>query len=64
MPELDHVTGLATRGELHRFLESRPLAVVVVIADVDLHHLKDLHDKGSVRNLRQRRTDLYEVTSK
>jgi diguanylate cyclase (GGDEF)-like protein len=34
MPELDHVTGLATRGELHRFLESRPLAVVVVIADV------------------------------
>lgn len=37
---------------------------MVVIADVDLHHLKDLHDKGSVRNLRQRRTDLYEVKSK
>ena len=34
MPELDHVTGLATRGELHRFLESRQLAVAVVIADV------------------------------
>jgi len=34
MPELDHVTGLATRGELHRFLESRQLAIAVVIADV------------------------------
>jgi diguanylate cyclase (GGDEF)-like protein len=34
MPELDHVTGLATRGDLHCLLESRHLAVAVVIADV------------------------------
>ena len=34
MPELDHVTSLATRGDLHRFLESRRLAIAVVIVDV------------------------------
>jgi diguanylate cyclase (GGDEF)-like protein len=34
MPELDHVTGLATRGELHRALEAEQGGVAVVICDV------------------------------
>jgi diguanylate cyclase (GGDEF)-like protein len=34
MPELDHVTGLATRGELHRVLAAQRGAVAVVICDV------------------------------
>ncbi|MFM8952756.1 MAG: diguanylate cyclase domain-containing protein [Planctomycetaceae bacterium] len=34
MPELDHVTGLATRGELHRVLAAEQGAVAVVICDV------------------------------
>jgi len=32
-----------------------------LVADLDLGHLVDLHRRGSVRNLRQRRTDLYRV---
>jgi len=32
-----------------------------LIADLDLGHLENLHRRGSVRNLRQRRTDLYRV---
>lgn len=32
-----------------------------LIADVDLHDLTDLHSYGSVRNLRQRRKDLYQI---
>ncbi len=32
-----------------------------LVADLDLGHLDDLHRRGSVRNLRQRRTDLYRV---
>ncbi len=32
-----------------------------LIADVDLDDLNDLHNFGSVRNLQQRRTDLYSV---
>ncbi len=35
---------------------------ITIIADVDLDHLKDLHTHGSVQNLKQRRTDLYEIT--
>lgn len=35
-----------------------------LIADVDLHDLHDLHNFGSVRNLRQRRGDLYSVAWK
>jgi diguanylate cyclase (GGDEF)-like protein len=34
MPELDHVTGLATRGELHRVLEAEQGVLAVVICDV------------------------------
>ena len=34
MPELDHVTGLATRGELHCVLEAEQEMVAVVICDV------------------------------
>lgn len=32
-----------------------------LIADVDLDDLADLHNYGSVRNLQQRRTDLYDL---
>jgi hypothetical protein len=37
---------------------------MILIVDVDLELLKDLHAHGSVRNLKDRRTDLYELTYK
>jgi hypothetical protein len=35
---------------------------MVLIVDVDLELLKDLHAHGSVRNLKDRRTDLYQLS--
>jgi predicted amidohydrolase len=37
---------------------------MILIADVDLSLLDELHAHGSVRNLKDRRTDFYEVTMK
>ncbi len=41
--------------------EATPNAEMVLIADVDLDLLKELHERGSVRNLKDRRSDVYEV---
>jgi predicted amidohydrolase len=41
--------------------ESTANTEMAIIADVDLDLLKELHTLGSVRNLKDRRTDLYEV---
>jgi predicted amidohydrolase/GNAT superfamily N-acetyltransferase len=41
--------------------EATPNSEMILIADVDLDLLRELNAKGSVRNLRDRRTDLYEV---
>ncbi|MEX2379613.1 MAG: nitrilase-related carbon-nitrogen hydrolase, partial [Vicingaceae bacterium] len=41
--------------------EATPNTEMTVIADVDLSLLKELHLKGSVRNLIDRRTDLFEL---
>jgi hypothetical protein len=35
---------------------------MTIIADVDLSLLKELNIKGSVRNLKDRRRDLYNLT--
>jgi hypothetical protein len=35
---------------------------MTLIADLDLDLLKDLHTGGSVRNLRDRRKDLYSLS--
>ncbi len=40
--------------------EATPNTEMTVVADIDLELLKELHQRGSVRNLRDRRTDLYE----
>jgi hypothetical protein len=37
---------------------------MVLIANVDLSLLDKLHARGSVRNLKDRRTDFYELTLK
>ncbi len=37
---------------------------MTLIVDVDLDLLKGLHNYGSVRNLKDRRTDLYELKLK
>ncbi|MFZ4860642.1 GNAT family N-acetyltransferase [Sphingobacterium sp. Mn56C] len=37
---------------------------MVLIADVDLYALRDLHEYGTVKNLKDRRTDLYEIIYK
>lgn len=44
--------------------EATPNAEMVLVADVDLDLLKQLHQRGSVRNLKDRRTDVYEVVVK
>jgi predicted amidohydrolase len=41
--------------------EATPNTEVAIIADVDLSLLKELNVKGSVRNLKDRRTDLYDL---
>jgi len=42
--------------------EATPNAEMIVIADVDLSTLGELHEYGSVQNLKDRRTDLYNIT--
>ena len=44
--------------------EATPNTEMTVIADVDLELLKELHEMGSVRNLKDRRSDLYEIRFK
>ena len=34
---------------------------MILVSDVDLDLLNELHTYGSVRNLKDRRSDLYEV---
>ena len=41
--------------------EGTPNNEMTLIADIDLNLLKELHTHGSVRNLSDRRTDLYEL---
>jgi predicted amidohydrolase/GNAT superfamily N-acetyltransferase len=41
--------------------EATPNTEMTLIADVDLSLLKELNEFGSVRNLKDRRTDLYEL---
>lgn len=42
--------------------EATPNTEMTLLADVDLNLLKELHNQGSVRNLKDRRHDLYKVT--
>lgn len=41
--------------------EATPNAEMVLITDLDFELLKELHEVGAVRNLKDRRTDLFEV---
>ena len=41
--------------------EAPPNTEMILIADVDLYLLKELHQFGSVKNLKDRRTDLFEL---
>jgi predicted amidohydrolase len=42
--------------------EATPNTETTVVVDLDLDLLKELRTKGSVRNLQQRRKDLYKLT--
>lgn len=44
--------------------ESTPNTEMILIADVDLSLLNELHNIGSVTNLKDRRTDIYDVVRK
>ena len=44
--------------------EATPNTEMVLIADVNLDLLKELHARGSVRNLKDRRKDLYSIILK
>ncbi len=44
--------------------EATPNAEMILIADVDIDLLRELHEKGSVRNLKDRRTDIFELKRK
>jgi len=41
--------------------ESTPNTETILVVDVDLDLLKELHLQGSVQNIKDRRTDLYEI---
>lgn len=41
--------------------EATPNTEMILIADVDIDLLRELHQFGSVRNLRDRRTDIFEL---
>jgi predicted amidohydrolase len=41
--------------------EATPNTEMILIADVDLSLLRELHMQGSVRNLQDRRTDIYDL---
>jgi predicted amidohydrolase len=42
--------------------EATPNAELTLIADVNLDLLKELHTSGSVKNLKDRRKDLYRLS--
>ncbi len=44
--------------------EATPNTEMILVSDVDLDLLSELHTYGSVRNLKDRRTDLYDVKLK
>jgi predicted amidohydrolase len=44
--------------------EATPNTEMTLIVDVDLDLLRELHSHGSVRNLKDRRTDLYHLKLK
>lgn len=44
--------------------EATPNTEMILISDVDLNLLNELHTYGAVRNLRDRRRDLYELKKK
>lgn len=44
--------------------ESTPNTEMILVADLDLDLLKELHSFGSVTNLKDRRHDLYELKIK
>jgi predicted amidohydrolase len=41
--------------------EATPNNEMILVADVDLNLLEELHNHGSVRNLKDRRIDLYQI---
>lgn len=44
--------------------EATPNTEMILIADVDIDLLRELNQSGGVRNLRDRRTDIYSLTKK
>ena len=44
--------------------EATPNTEMLLFSDLDMTKLKILHSEGSVRNLKDRRLDLYEVAVK
>jgi predicted amidohydrolase/ribosomal protein S18 acetylase RimI-like enzyme len=44
--------------------EATPNTEMTIIADVNMSLLKELHEHGSVQNLKDRRSDLYEIVVK
>ena len=44
--------------------EATPNTEMILIADIDIDHLRQLHNYGAVRNLKDRRLDLFELRKK
>nr|MDA3928956.1 carbon-nitrogen hydrolase [Prolixibacteraceae bacterium] len=42
--------------------ESTPNTEMILVADVDIDLLRELHTYGAVRNLKDRRTDVYQIS--
>lgn len=41
--------------------EATPNTEMIVVSDIDLSLLVELHEYGSVQNLKDRRSDVYEL---
>jgi hypothetical protein len=44
--------------------ETTPNTEMILVADVDVDLLQELHNVGSVRNLKDRRKDIFELRKK
>jgi predicted amidohydrolase len=41
--------------------QATPNTEMILVADVDIHLLRELHSFGTVRNLEDRRTDIFDL---
>lgn len=64
MPSLGYLHLATLPSRRTESAEATPNTEMILVSDVDLDLLNELHTYGSVRNLKDRRNDVYEVRFK